>query len=120
MASKAKFSIKASLHFPESNVLELKRRYGSLYVPSDFFLADHLWNSSYPVHRPCRVGQQPSAFHVFSKDLVDPVRKWPEAVFDPPDADYSYCVKVMLLATPGIEALYETTCNLADSGEWTV
>ncbi len=37
------------------------------------------------------------------------------AVFDPPDADYTYSVKVMLLATPSMEELYDKTCLMADA-----
>ncbi len=37
------------------------------------------------------------------------------AIFDPPDADYTYSVKVMLLATPSMEELYEKTCVMADA-----
>ncbi len=95
-------------------MLDLKKRYSSMYVPSDFFLADHVWNTSYPAHRPFRI-QYASSYHVFNKELVEPPKGLGGAVFDPPDADYAYTVKVMLLATPSMEELYEKTCTMADS-----
>lgn len=86
-----------------------------MYVPSDFFMADHAWMRSFPIHRPYRV-QCASSYHVFSKELAAPPRGLGGAVYDPPDADYTYSAKVMLLASPSIEELYEKTCHLADSG----
>ena len=54
---------KISLHFPQSNVMELKKRYSSLYIPSDFFTARHLFTEAYPIHAPFRI-QFSSAFQV--------------------------------------------------------
>ncbi len=62
-----------SLHFPESNVLELKKRYSSMYVPSDFFMGDHVWSRSFPIHKPFRI-QYATSYHIFNKELVDPPR----------------------------------------------
>merc|ERR1719427_840555 len=107
---------KISLNFPSSNVMELKKRYGNLYIPSDFFTAKHVWNEAYPIEEPFKV-QYASSFHVFNKDSVDPPtpnlgpNKWQ---FDPPDSDYTWVAKVMLLASPNIEDLYEKTCNFVD------
>jgi len=107
---------KISLNFPSSNVMELKKRYGNLYIPSDFFTAKHLWNIAYPINDPFKV-QYATSFHVFNKDSVDPPspntgpNKWQ---FDPPDSDYTWVAKVMLLASPNIEDLYEKTCNFVD------
>jgi hypothetical protein len=104
-----------SLHFPESSVIDLKKRYSNMYIPSDFFLADNAWMNTFPIHQPFKL-QYPAAFHVFPKDLVDGPAPM-DAVYDPPDADHSFNVKVMLLSTPPPEDLYEKTCHMADSGE---
>lgn len=96
--------------------MELKKRYGNLYIPSDFFTAKHVWNNAYPIEEPFKV-QYTTSFHVFNKDSVDPPtpdlgpNKWQ---FDPPDSDYTWVAKVMLLASPNIEDLYEKTCNFVD------
>ena len=48
--------------------------------------------------------QYATTFHVFNKDLVDPLTA-NSAVFDPPDADHTWAAKVMLLASPHIQVL---------------
>ena len=37
-----------------------------MYVPSDFFMADHSWMTSFPVHDGFRI-QYASTFHIFNK-----------------------------------------------------
>ena len=107
---------KISLNFPSSNVIELKKRYNNLYIPSDFFTARHVWNQAFPIEDPFRV-QYTSSFHVFSKESVEAPTpglgstRWQ---FDPPDADYSWVAKVMLLSSPNMEDLYEKTCHFID------
>ena len=103
---------KVSLTFPASNVVELKKRYSSLYIPSDFFSAKHVWNEAFPLAKPFNI-QFPSAFHVFNKEHVEPISV-NKFKYDPPDADYTFVAKVMLLASPGLEDLYDRTCQLAE------
>merc|ERR1712130_629124 len=108
---------KISLNFPRSSVMELKKRYHNLYIPSDFFNAHHSWNEAFPTEAPFKV-QYATSFNTFSKDLVEPPpglgpSRWQ---FDPPDCDYTWVAKVMLLSSPNIDGLYEKTCNLVDSG----
>jgi len=97
--------------------MELKKRYHNLYIPSDFFNAHHSWNEAFPTEAPFKV-QYATSFNTFSKDLVEPPSglgpsRWQ---FDPPDCDYTWVAKVMLLSSPNIDGLYEKTCNLVDSG----
>ena len=108
---------KVSLNFPSSNVIDLKKRFSNLYIPSDFFNANHVWNEAYPIHDPFKL-EYATSFHVFNKELVESPHstgaspgKW---VLDPPDADYTWVAKVMLLATPNIEDFYEKTCNFVE------
>lgn len=103
---------KVVLNFPKSNVIELKKRYNSLYIPSDFFTANHSWNEAFPVDSPFHVSA-PSSFTIFNKEHVDPVYH-NKFQYDPEDADYSYVAKVMLLASPSEEDLYEKTCHLIE------
>ena len=60
----------ALLSFPDCSVVDLKKRYLNMYVPSDFFLVDHAWMKAFPAERAFKV-HSPSAFHVFNKELVD-------------------------------------------------
>jgi len=97
--------------------MELKKRYHNLYIPSDFFNAHHSWNEAFPTEAPFKV-QYATSFNTFSKDLVEPPpglgpSRWQ---FDPPDCDYTWVAKVMLLSSPNMDGLYEKTCNLVDSG----
>ena len=97
--------------------MELKKRYHNLYIPSDFFNAHHSWNEAFPTEAPFKV-QYATSFNTFSKDLVEPppglgTSRWQ---FDPPDCDYTWVAKVMLLSSPNMDGLYDKTCNLVDSG----
>ena len=83
---------KVSLKFNNSNVLELKKRYHSMYLPSDFFNAEHSWNQAFPLEAPFKI-TLPSSFCVMNKEHVVPVVA-NKFKFDPPDADYSYVAKV--------------------------
>lgn len=105
---------KVSLRFPSSTVLDLKKRYNNLYIPSDFFNANHVWNEAYPIHEPFEV-EYGSSFHVYNKELVEsPLSSDSKWQLEAPDADYSWVAKVMLLATPNIEDLFEKTCHFID------
>ncbi len=82
--------------------------------------------NTFPIHQPFKL-QYPAAFHVFNKELVDLPKESAAggessaaaAVYDAPDADHQFNVKVMLLSAPPPEDLYEKTCHMADSGEHT-
>lgn len=105
---------KVPLRFPASNVMDLKKRYNNLYIPSDFFNANHVWNEAYPIHEPFEV-EYATSFHVFNKDLVEsPILSDSKWQLEAPDADYTWVAKVMLLASPNMEDLYEKTCHFVD------
>lgn len=75
----------------EANVLELKKRYSNLYVPSDVFLARPLWSDTFPAHRPFQF-PRPVSFHIMNKE-VDPVVE-NDSIYDTPDANHSFAAKV--------------------------
>jgi hypothetical protein len=104
---------KVSLNFLESSVYELKKRYSNMYVPSDYFMANHSWMKSFPIHDGFKI-QYASTFHIFNKDLVEsPLLS--DAVYDPSDANHTFSAKVMLMAVPPSDELIEKTCQLAES-----
>lgn len=76
----------------EANVLELRKRYSNLYVPSDVFLARPLWSETFPAHRAFQF-PRPVAFHIMNKE-VEPINI-NDAVYDPPDINHSYAAKVI-------------------------
>ncbi|GIY44712.1 hypothetical protein CEXT_495602 [Caerostris extrusa] len=96
------------------NVLELRKRYTNLYVPSDFCAADFLWQEAFPAHRPFGIDHQCN-FHIVGKD-VDPLYE-NDAIIDPPDADYGFSAKVMLMSIPSLNEIYQKVCGLAQNGD---
>ncbi|TNM99969.1 hypothetical protein fugu_013002 [Takifugu bimaculatus] len=92
-------------------MMELRRRYQSLYIPSDFFDAVFTWVDAFPMTRPFQLNNACN-FHILHKE-VDPLVK-NTAVLDPPDANHTYSAKVMLLANPSLEELYHKSCALAE------
>ena len=86
---------KVCLRFNECNVMDLKKRYNNLYIPSDFFNADNVWSEAFPLEAPFKI-TMPSTFCVMNKDHVVPVTA-NKFKIDPDDADYSYVAKVMYI-----------------------
>ncbi|XP_049786967.1 cell division cycle and apoptosis regulator protein 1-like isoform X2 [Schistocerca cancellata] len=102
---------KMALDLPEADVLELRRRYSNMYVPSDFFSANFRWVDAFPPNTPFTL-DRPCSFHVMHKE-VDAVLD-NKAVLEPPDADYLFSAKVMLMSMPLMEEVYRKCCQLAE------
>ncbi|KAK7081355.1 Cell division cycle and apoptosis regulator protein 1 [Halocaridina rubra] len=102
---------KILLHMKEANVLELKKRYSNLYVPSDVFLARPLWSDTFPAYRAFQF-PRPVSFHIMNKE-VEPVLE-NDAVYDPPDVNHCYAAKVMLMAVPAVEDVFRRSCALSE------
>ncbi|XP_061600546.1 cell division cycle and apoptosis regulator protein 1 isoform X2 [Cololabis saira] len=102
---------KFSLDGSSCDLMELRRRYQSLYIPSDFFDANFTWVDAFPLTRPFQFSNACN-FHILHKE-VDPLVK-NTVLLDPPDVNHTYSAKVMLLANPGIEELYHKSCALAE------
>ncbi|TRY60789.1 hypothetical protein DNTS_032221 [Danionella cerebrum] len=102
---------KFSLDGRNCDVMELRRRYQSLYIPSDFFNAVFSWVDAFPISRPFTFGNFCN-FHIMHKEVDSPVKN--TAILDPPDANHTYSAKVMLLANPSLDELYHKSCALAE------
>ncbi|XP_067278622.1 cell division cycle and apoptosis regulator protein 1 isoform X4 [Pseudorasbora parva] len=102
---------KFSLDGYNCDVMELRRRYQSLYIPSDFFDAVFTWVDAFPLTRPFNFGNYCN-FHIMHKEVDSLVKN--TAVLDPPDANHTYSAKVMLLANPSLDELYHKSCALAE------
>ncbi|CAG2219798.1 Cell division cycle and apoptosis regulator protein 1 [Mytilus edulis] len=102
---------KLSFNLLAANVVTLKSRYSSMYVPSDFFKANFTWMDAFPLTRPFQLGRN-CEFHVLHKD-VESINT-SDALLDPPDADHSFNAKVMLLSCPELEDLYHKSCSLSE------
>ena len=92
----------------ELGVVELRRRYSHLYVPSDFMSSACSWVGSLPPHRPLPL-DRPVSFHIFDKETDPPVEN--TAVYEPSDADYAFSAKVMLLSLPSMEEMQRKCCS---------
>lgn len=75
-----------------SDLLELRRRYTNLYIPSDFFSTQIRWPESFPPNTPFSL-QKPCAFHIMHRS-VEPVTDNNHIQDSPPDADYLFSAKV--------------------------
>ncbi|CAF1679722.1 unnamed protein product, partial [Adineta ricciae] len=99
---------KASLDCSELNVTQIRSHYSRLHIPSDFYHASYTWHQTIPLDRPMKF-ITPCSFHVFNKNVprlsTDKV-----SVLDPPDADYSWNVRVMLMSSPDIQTLISRSC----------
>lgn len=107
----------------ELGVVDLRKRYPNMYIPSDFFHAHICWQECFPLQRPFGLNY-PCCFQVLPKDTcpppasvlgtIQPVASLPPAVLDPTDVNFSFSAKVMLLSSPSLEELYQQTCALAE------
>jgi len=105
---------KIALDMPEADVLELRRRYSNMYIPSDFFSTNFRWVDAFPPHNPFTL-DQPCSFHVMNKEVDAVVEN--VAVLEPPDADYLFSAKVMLMSMPTMEEIFRKCCALAEDKE---
>ncbi|XP_077543341.1 cell division cycle and apoptosis regulator protein 1-like isoform X1 [Haemaphysalis longicornis] len=107
----------------ELGVVDLRKRYPNMYIPSDFFHAHICWQECFPLQRPFGLNY-PCCFQVLPKDTcppaasvlgtIQPAASCPPAVLDPTDVNFSFSAKVMLLSSPSLEELYQQTCALAE------
>ncbi|KAJ3646146.1 hypothetical protein Zmor_023748, partial [Zophobas morio] len=102
---------KIALNLSEADVLEIRRRYTNLYIPSDFFYTHFRWVDAFPPDKPFTMNK-PSFFHIMNKE-VDPVVE-NDAILEPPDADYLFSAKVMLMSMSGLDELYQKCCAMAE------
>lgn len=94
---------------PKGDVLEVRRRYNNLYIPSDFFYTSIRWVDAFPPDKPFTLNK-PCSFHIMSKEIDAATDN--NAILEPPDADYIFSAKV----SDSIWVLYifgfEFGCNL--------
>ncbi|CAI2738420.1 unnamed protein product [Dicrocoelium dendriticum] len=91
---------------------EIRQNYPRLNVAPDFYECDSTWCESFPMHSPFKLGNA-TDYHVFHRD-VDSPSPADSSLLNPPDADYSYSSRVMLMACPQLAELYRNTCRMAD------
>uniref|UniRef100_A0A8D8X8X7 Cell division cycle and apoptosis regulator protein 1 n=1 Tax=Cacopsylla melanoneura TaxID=428564 RepID=A0A8D8X8X7_9HEMI len=102
---------KFALDLSQADLLELRRRYSNMYIPSDFFISSAVWLEAFPPDRPFSL-QHPCSFHVMPKEVDSYLPN--DAVLDPPDVDYLFSAKVMLLSMPKIEEVFKKCITLGE------
>lgn len=85
-------------------MLEIRRRYQNMYIPSDFFSTNFRWVDAFPPHMPFALSK-PCSFHVMHKDVEPCVEN--TAVLEPSDADYLFSAKVPI----AIYILLKVNCS---------
>lgn len=109
--SPIKYSVRVPripLDIQKVDVPALSQRYTNLYIPSDFFSACVRWGETFPPSTPLSLNNSCS-YHIMSKEIENPNKN--DTVLEPPDADYRFSAKVMLMSMPTLEALYQK-CGL--------
>ncbi|CAK5071366.1 unnamed protein product [Meloidogyne enterolobii] len=108
---------KQTLPLGDMKNADLRRRYASLYIPSDFIRCSFDWISSIPLETPIKFSPHPINFHVLHKDIDAPLALGEEApIENPVDADYRYIVKVMLISHPGLMTIRRKLSGLMSDG----
>ncbi|CAG9769282.1 unnamed protein product [Ceutorhynchus assimilis] len=105
---------KLSLSLSHADVLDVKKRYNTLYIPSDFFYTSMSWVNAFPADKPYAL-DKPCSFHIMNKELDSITNN--DAVLEPADADYRFSAKVMLMSVPGMEEIYQKCCHLSEEKE---
>ncbi|KAL7072465.1 hypothetical protein ACQ4LE_008298 [Meloidogyne hapla] len=96
---------------------DLRRRYASLYIPSDFIRCSFDWITSIPLETPIKFSPHQINFHILHKDIDPPLAIGEEPpIENPSDADYRYIVKVMLISHPGLMAIRRKLSGLMSDG----
>uniref|UniRef100_S4R9W0 Cell division cycle and apoptosis regulator 1 n=1 Tax=Petromyzon marinus TaxID=7757 RepID=S4R9W0_PETMA len=101
-----------SLDCAGCDLMELRRRYQNLYIPSDFFDTQFTWVEAFPMARPFALGQTCS-FHVMHKE-VEPLHAGDSASLEPSDVNHLYSAKFYLIASPSLDEIYQKSCVLAE------
>uniref|UniRef100_A0A915DXN7 SAP domain-containing protein n=1 Tax=Ditylenchus dipsaci TaxID=166011 RepID=A0A915DXN7_9BILA len=98
----------------ELKYLDLRKRYSTMYVPSDFIRCNMSWLKSIQLDEPIKFSPHPINYTVLHKD-VD-LEELDVTLENPPDADSRFIVKVLLLAQPGQSALRQKVYGLLPDG----
>ncbi|TGZ59058.1 hypothetical protein CRM22_009289 [Opisthorchis felineus] len=102
---------KALFNIKTRGFSELRHNYPRLNVATDFYECESTWCDSFPMHSPFKLGNA-TDYHVFHRD-VDPPVPADTSLLNPPDADYSYSARVMLMACPQLAKECENARQLA-------
>uniref|UniRef100_A0A914ZV91 SAP domain-containing protein n=1 Tax=Parascaris univalens TaxID=6257 RepID=A0A914ZV91_PARUN len=97
-------------------IMHLRKRYASLYIPSDFIEAVIEWPATTPLDNPISISTAPTTFHVLHKDVDIPKSVGEGAMLSPSDADSRFSAKVILMCHGGLSAIQQKAYGLLADG----
>lgn len=95
-------------------ITQLRKRYASLYIPSDFTQAIIEWPMTTPLENPISFSTSPIMFSVMRKDVDCPDHDLPSLT--PPDVDPRFSAKVILLSHSGLSTVHQKAFGLLADG----
>ncbi|VDK73790.1 unnamed protein product [Litomosoides sigmodontis] len=102
------------LNGTKQTVMQLRKRYPSLYIPSDFSDVSIEWPKTTPIENPIPISAAPITYHVLHKDIDCPNESL--QALNPPDADYRFSVKVVLMSHQGLSTVHQKAFGLLVDG----
>ncbi|CAG9529877.1 unnamed protein product [Cercopithifilaria johnstoni] len=102
------------LNGARQTVMQLRKRYPSLYIPSDFCDVSMEWPKTTPIENPISISTAPITYHVLHKDVDCPSENL--QALNPPDADYRFSVKVVLMSHQGLSTVHQKAFGLLIDG----
>ncbi|KAM3721102.1 Cell division cycle and apoptosis regulator protein [Dirofilaria immitis] len=102
------------LNGTRQTVMQLRKRYPSLYIPSDFSDVSIEWPKTTPIENPISISTAPITYHILNKD-IDPPDETLQTL-SPPDADYRFSVKVVLMSHQGLSMVHQKAFGLLADG----
>ncbi|EFO26987.2 hypothetical protein LOAG_01502 [Loa loa] len=102
------------LNGTRQTVMQLRKRYPLLYIPSDFSDVSIEWPKTTPIENPISVSTAPITYHVLHRDIDCPSENL--QALNPPDADYRFSVKVVLMSHQGLSLVHQKAFGLQVDG----
>uniref|UniRef100_A0A158Q740 SAP domain-containing protein n=1 Tax=Elaeophora elaphi TaxID=1147741 RepID=A0A158Q740_9BILA len=101
------------LNGTRQTVMQLRKRYPALYIPSDFSDVSIEWPKTTPIENPMSISTAPIIYHILHKDIDCPSEN---LQLNPPDADYRFSVKVVLMSHQGLSMVHQKAFGLLVDG----
>ncbi|VDK62312.1 unnamed protein product [Onchocerca ochengi] len=102
------------LNGTRQTVMQLRKRYPSLYIPSDFTDVSIEWPKTTPIENPISISTTPITYHILHKDIDSPNEN--SQALNPSDADYRFSVKVVLMSHQGLSVVHQKAFGLLVDG----
>nr|CDS31689.1 p30 dbc protein [Hymenolepis microstoma] len=91
---------------------ELKLLYHGLTIPGDYSKAIFSWQEAFPMYEPMKIATK-TELYILHRDVESPFTH-PTNALSVSDADYSYSVRILPIASPELGELYKQTFRAAD------